>query len=151
MNYWLFKSEPDVFSIDDLQRKGRAPWDGVRNYQARNYLKQCQLKDQVLFYHSSCKQIGISGIAQITGLAHPDPSQFDPESRYFDNKSPISTPRWLQVEVEFVKKFSQIITLDWLKSQLELQNLPVVQKGSRLSVMPVSETEFIHILHKFTI
>lgn len=142
MNYWLYKTEPDVFGIDDLARLGTATWEGVRNYQARNFLRQAHLGDQVLIYHSSCKQVGIAGVAEVVREAYPDPTQFDPESDYFDPASKPEAPRWSQVEVGFVRKLRQVIPLDALKAMPALTGMPLVQKGSRLSVMPVSVDEW---------
>ncbi len=147
MAYWLMKSEPDVFSIDDLQKQKRSGWDGVRNYQARNYMRDgMKVGDLVLFYHSNAEPPGIAGICRIAREAHPDPSQFDRKSEYYDPKATTEKPIWLQVEVEFVKKFSEILPLDLLKKQKKLEKMPLVQKGTRLSVMPVTEKEWETII-----
>jgi predicted RNA-binding protein with PUA-like domain len=147
MAYWLMKSEPDVFSIDDLQKQKRSGWDGVRNYQARNYMRDgMKVGDLVLFYHSNAEPSGIAGICRVSREAHPDPSQFDRKSEYFDAKASAEKPIWLQVEVEFVKKFSQTLPLDLLKKQKSLEKMPLVQKGTRLSVMPVTAKEWETIL-----
>jgi predicted RNA-binding protein with PUA-like domain len=143
MNYWLMKSEPDVFSIDDLKKKKKSGWDGVRNYQARNYMRDdMQLGDLVLFYHSSCDVPGVAGLAKVSKTSHPDPSQFDSQSEYFDPKATREVPRWFMVEVDFVEKFDEVITLASLKGHKGLDKMPLVQKGSRLSINPVSENEF---------
>ncbi|MCB1601988.1 MAG: EVE domain-containing protein [Xanthomonadales bacterium] len=142
MSYWLMKSEPDVFSIDDLKRKKREAWDGVRNYQARNYLRSMAVGDEVLFYHSSCAVPGAVGIARIRKAAFPDPTQFDPASDYFDAGSKPEDPRWSAVEVEFQRKFKQPLPLEMLKTLPELADLALVKRGNRLSVMPVSENEW---------
>ena len=143
MNYWLMKSEPDVFSIDDLKKKKKSGWDGVRNYQARNYMRDdMKIGDVVLFYHSSCENPGIAGLAKVSKTSHPDPSQFDPKSEYYDEKATKENPRWFMVEVEFVEKFDQVVTLSTLKDTKGLESMPVVQKGSRLSINPVTEKEF---------
>jgi predicted RNA-binding protein with PUA-like domain len=143
MNYWLMKSEPDVFSIDDLERKKFSGWDGVRNYQARNYMRdEMKLGDLVLFYHSSCDIPGIAGLAKVSKLSHPDPSQWDKKSEYFDPKATKETPRWFMVEVEFIEKFNTVITLSTLKKTPGLESMMVVQKGSRLSINPVKDSEF---------
>ena len=142
MSYWLMKSEPDVFSIDDLNRKKREAWDGVRNYQARNYLRSMAVGDEVLFYHSSCAVPGAVGIARIRKAAFPDPTQFDPASDYFDAGSKPEDPRWSAVEVEFQRKFKQPLPLEMLKTLPELADLALVKRGNRLSVMPVSENEW---------
>ncbi|MDO8268800.1 MAG: EVE domain-containing protein [Moraxellaceae bacterium] len=146
MAAWLLKSEPSVFSIDDLQQRGTALWDGVRNYQARNFLRAMQAGDEALFYHSSCAEPGIVGRMTIVRTAYPDPTQFNPDSPYFDPKSPAGTPRWDSVDVCFAEKFSRGLTLTELKAVPALAGLALVQKGSRLSVMPVSAAEWKTIL-----
>lgn len=141
------KSEPDVFSIDHLKTKKKSGWDGVRNYQARNYMRDDMRKgDLVLFYHSSCEVPGVAGLARVCKESHPDPTQFENSSDYYDPKSTKDNPRWFMVEVEFVEKFDRVITLAELKSRKELETMPVVQKGSRLSINPVTEKEFKTIL-----
>jgi predicted RNA-binding protein with PUA-like domain len=142
MPHWLMKSEPSVFSIDDLKRLRRETWDGVRNYQARNYLRQMAVGDEVLFYHSSCAQPGVVGLAKISRTAFPDPTQFDPDSRYFDPGSKPEDPRWSAVEVEFVEDFPAVIALDALKRLPDLAELPLLRRGNRLSVMPVTPEQF---------
>lgn len=143
MNYWLMKTEPEVFSIDDLKRVKSQCWDGVRNYQARNYMmKDMKLNDQVLFYHSNANPSGIVGIAKIFKTAYPDHTQFDKKSEYFDPKSSIDRPRWFMVDVSFIKKFNRIITLDELKTYNELKEMIVIKKGNRLSITPISKNEF---------
>ncbi len=147
MKHWLMKSEPDVFSIDTLKTKKKSGWDGVRNYQARNYMRDDMKKgDLVLFYHSSCEIPGVAGLARVCKESHPDPTQFDPKSEYYDPKATKEDPRWFMVEVEFVEKFDHVVTLADLKAKKELANMPVVQKGSRLSINPVSEKEYNTIL-----
>ena len=136
------KSEPDVFSIDDLARKGREAWDGVRNYQARNYLRAMQQGDLILFYHSSCATPAVVGIAQIRQAAFADPTQFDASSDYFDAASNPQDPRWSAVEVEFVRKFSAPVTLETLKNLPDLADMPLVRRGNRLSVIPVTEQQW---------
>lgn len=141
------KSEPDVFSIDNLKQKQKSGWDGVRNYQARNYMRdEMKLGDLVLFYHSSCDVPGVAGLAKVSKESHPDPSQFDKKSEYYDPKATFENPRWFMVEVEFVEKFEQVITLIELKKHKELEKMPLVQKGSRLSINPVTLAEFEKIL-----
>ena len=147
MKYWLMKSEPDVFSIDDLKKKKKSGWDGVRNYQARNYMRDdMQLDDLVLFYHSSCEVPGVAGIAKVSKTSHPDPSQFDSQSDYFDPKATEEKPRWFMVEVEFVERFDRVVTLAELKDEKGLSEMPLVQKGSRLSINPVKAAEYKIIL-----
>lgn len=139
MAIWLMKSEPDEFSINDLRTKKRAYWDGVRNFQARNYMRDMALDDLVLFYHSSCKTPAIVGTATVSQTAHPDPSCWDPDSPYFDPKSTAESPRWVQVELTFKSKLAQPITLTVMKAMPELDGFALIKKGNRLSVMPVAE------------
>ena len=147
ISHWLMKSEPDAFSIDDLERKGQEAWDGVRNYQARNFMRDgMRVGDKVFFYHSNCAEPGIVGVAEVATDAYPDPSQFDPKSDYFDSGSTRDNPRWMLVEVKFVKKFKRTITLDELKQQDALAEMALVRKGNRLSVMPVSDDDWKYIL-----
>ena len=147
MNYWLMKSEPDTFSIDDLKRKKREAWDGVRNYQARNFMRDgMRVGDGVFFYHSNCAEPGIAGLAEVVSDAYPDPSQFDPKSKYFDAASSRDNPRWMLVDVKFVKKLKRVITLDELKNHPKLEGMTLLRKGNRLSVMPVDAAEWKYIL-----
>ncbi|WP_340678706.1 EVE domain-containing protein [Paraglaciecola sp.] len=149
MNYWLFKSEPDAFSIDDLAAKPQQTehWDGIRNYQARNYLRdEVKQGDQVLFYHSSCKEVGIAGLVEVVKEAYPDHSQFNPESKYFDPKASPDKPRWVMVDVQFKQKFPKILSLTKIKSMPEIREIGLVKKGHRLSIMPVNENEFTILL-----
>ncbi len=140
MNYWLMKSEPDVYSIDHLAEGGTTIWDGVRNYQARNFLRTMSIGDLAFFYHSNCKPPGIAGLMEVIETNIVDPTQFQRESNYFDPKSTPENPRWQTVKVTFKAKFSQFIPLKTLKETFDPENLLVVKKGNRLSVMPVSET-----------
>lgn len=147
MNYWLVKSEPDDFSLQDLQALGSVGegWNGVRNYQARNFMRDdMALGDLVLFYHSSCKQVGVVGIAKVVRTAYPDPSQFDPDSKYFDTKAAVNTPRWFQVDIAFVRALRRV-PLAAMKANDKLAGLLLI-KASRLSVMPVSEEHFVEIV-----
>jgi len=147
VNYWLMKSEPDVFSIDDLKKKKTSGWDGVRNYQARNFMRDdMKLGDMVLFYHSSCEVPGVAGLAKVSKTSHPDPSQFDSKSEYYDPKATKEAPRWFMVEVEFVQKFDAVVTLAMIKDTKGLDKMPLVQKGSRLSINPVTSSEYKIIL-----
>ncbi len=147
MNHWLMKSEPDAFSIDDLKRKKREAWDGVRNYQARNFMRDgMRPGDKVFFYHSNCAVPGIVGVAEVATDAYPDPSQFDPKSRYFDPGSSRDNPRWMLVDVKFAKKLKRTISLDELKNDPALADMPLLRKGNRLSVMPVDAAHWKHIL-----
>ncbi|MBD8897508.1 EVE domain-containing protein [Rhodanobacter sp. DHG33] len=146
-NHWLMKSEPDAFSIDDLKRKKQESWDGVRNYQARNYMRDgMRVGDKVFFYHSNCAEPGIVGIAEVATDAYPDPSQFDPKSKYFDAGSSRDNPRWMLVDVKFVKKLKRTITLKELQADPALDGMVLVRKGSRLSVQPVEAAHWQHIL-----
>jgi predicted RNA-binding protein with PUA-like domain len=143
------KSEPDVFSIDDLKKAKNqtSAWDGVRNYQARNFMmKDMQLGDKIFFYHSNAEEIGIAGIAEVAKLAYPDSTAWDKKSKYYDEKSTKEKPRWFMVDVKFVKKFKRIITLAELKTYPNLQEMRLLQKGNRLSINPVSKEQFEFIL-----
>jgi predicted RNA-binding protein with PUA-like domain len=147
MNHWLMKSEPDAFSIDDLKQKKREAWDGVRNYQARNFMRDgMRVGDGVFFYHSNCAEPGIVGLAEVASDAYPDPSQFDPKSKYFDPGSSRDNPRWMLVDVKFVRKLKRTITLDELKNHPKLETMPLLRKGNRLSVMPVETADWKYIL-----
>ena len=147
MTYWLMKSEPDAYGIDDLARDRREPWDGIRNYQARNMMRDdMRIGDKVFFYHSNCKEPGIVGIAKVVSDAYPDPTQFDPESQYFDPKSSEEAPRWLLVDVEFIRKLKRTITLAELKAQPGLDGMILTRKGNRLSIMPVDKPHWDLIL-----
>ncbi|TDN66977.1 EVE domain-containing protein [Paraburkholderia sp. BL10I2N1] len=144
MRYWLMKSEPDEASIDHLAKAARhtLPWTGVRNYQARNFMRDMmQVGDGVLFYHSSCPEPGIAGIAEVSSTAYPDPTQFDSKSPYYDPKSSRETPRWILVDVAFKKKIP-LIPLAKLREYPELADMRVLAKGNRLSITPVTETEW---------
>jgi predicted RNA-binding protein with PUA-like domain len=145
-NYWLMKSEPDTFSIDDLKRLKVSPWDGVRNYQARNFMKEMKKNDLVFFYHSSCSPPGIAGIARIDKEAYPDHTSWDPNSDYFDSKSSETDPKWVMVDVAFVEKWSSILTLTTLKQSPVLADMLLTKKGSRLSVMPITKSEWEYII-----
>lgn len=142
MPYWLLKSEPDVFGYPDLERVGREPWNGVRNYQARNNLRAMQVGDLCLFYHSNAKPTGVAGVARVSVAAHVDDLQFDPQSAYFDPKSPPDEPRWSMVEVVPVRAFPRVLTLDEVRALPAWRESPLVRRGTRLSVLPVTEAEF---------
>lgn len=146
MNYWLIKSEPGTFSILDLKKTKQTIWDGVRNYQARNFLRQMQIGDTAFFYHSNTKIPAIVGLVRIVASQVTDPTQFDPDSKYYDPKSDPKSPRWQTVTIEFVKAFANIISLETLKQEFSADELWVTRRGSRLSVMPVSETVASKIL-----
>lgn len=137
------KSEPEVFSIDHLQKNQKTLWEGVRNYQARNFMqKEMHPGDQVLFYHSNAKPSGVSGLAEVSKEATPDPTQFDPQSEYYDSKATLEKPIWYCVELSFVSKFKKFVSLEVLKSHKELQKMLVVKKGQRLSIQPVEKLHF---------
>lgn len=148
MAHWLVKTEPSECGIDDFAKDpGKPiPWDGVRNYQARNFLTQMREGDQVLIYHSSCKHIGVTGIVQVVREAYPDAAQFDERSPYFDPKSTREKPRWQAVDFQFVKKLPALIPLDHLKNNPDLSELALVKRGSRLSVMPVTPEQWESVL-----
>jgi predicted RNA-binding protein with PUA-like domain len=147
-NYWLMKSEPAVFSIDDLKAKpGKTDhWEGVRNYQARNYMREMKKGDLALFYHSNCETPGIVGITEIVREAYPDHTSWDATSHYYDPKSSLQNPRWFMVDVHWKKRFPVIISLAQLREVPELRGMKVLQKGQRLSVMPVTRQEFEKVL-----
>jgi predicted RNA-binding protein with PUA-like domain len=147
MQYWLMKSEPHVYSIDDMKKARVDHWDGVRNYQARNMMRdQMKTGDLVLFYHSNCKQPGVVGIMSVARQGYPDHTAFDPKSKYYDAKSDPANPRWYMVDVRFKRKLKRNITLSELKHHPELSDLPLVRKGNRLSVMPVTAQQWEFIL-----
>ncbi len=150
MNYWLMKSEPDAFSIDDLANKPDQTehWDGVRNYQARNMMRDEMKKgDQVFFYHSNCKEPGIVGIARVVKEGYPDFTANDPESKYYDPKSDPDNPRWYMVDIRFVRQLKRTITLTELKNYQTLADMRLLARGNRLSVMPVSKKHWDFILN----
>jgi predicted RNA-binding protein with PUA-like domain len=144
--YWLMKSEPEAYSIVDLEHDVSESWDGVRNYQARNYMQQMRVGDMVLFYHSNADPPGVMGIARVCKLAHPDDTAFDPGSKYFDPKSKPEAPTWYMVDVEYVEKLPNEVTLELLKQDPELEGMLVRQRGQRLSVQPVEKRHFARVL-----
>ena len=149
MRYWLMKSEPNTFSIDHLKQRAKQTehWDGVRNYQARNMLRdEFKKGDQAFFYHSSCEEPGIVGIVDIVRGGYPDFTAFDPESRYYDPKSTPEAPRWFMVDVRFRRKLKRTITLSELKQQVALADFPLLRRGNRLSILPVSTEDWNFIL-----
>lgn len=149
MKYWLFKSEPDAFGIDDLAQKPDQTehWDGIRNYQARNFLRdEVKLGDLVFFYHSSCKHIGIVGTAEVVKESYTDHTQFDPESHYYDPKSRREDPRWVMVDIQLKEKFAAVLPLKKIKAMPEITEIGLVKKGHRLSIMPVTKNEW-HALY----
>lgn len=148
MNYWLMKSEPDEASIHDLQRAGTLPWTGVRNYQARNFMRDAmRVGDGVLFYHSSCPEPGIAGLAEVCSAAYPDATQFDAKSPYFDPKSKPDAPRWVHVDVRW-RETTPLLSLKAMREAPELASMGVLQKGSRLSITPVTAAEWKAVLKR---
>jgi len=146
MQYWLMKSEPDAFSIDDLKEAKVEPWDGIRNYQARNFMRdQMRIGDKVFFYHSSCAEPGIVGLMRVHSKPYPDHTAFDSGSKYFDPKSDPEKPRWVMVDVKFSRKLKKPVPLAELKGYSELQDMKLLQKGNRLSIMPVEEKHWLFI------
>lgn len=148
MKYWLFKSEPDEYSIDDLAGEPSATgrWDGIRNYQARNLLRdQVAVGDQLFFYHSSCRVPGVVGTARVVKAAYPDPAQFTEDSPYFDARSSTDTPRWYCVDIKFTEKFPHVVSMKAMKTHSELQNMVLFRQG-RLSIQPVSKAEWEFIV-----
>ena len=147
MQYWLMKSEPDEASIDHLAKAKQLPWTGVRNYQARNFMRDAmQVGDGVLFYHSSCAEPGIAGLAQVSAPAYPDTTQFDPASPYFDSQAKSDAPRWLHVDVAFVAK-TRLLSLAEMRQHPALATMRVLQKGNRLSITPVTAEEWAYIVN----
>ena len=138
-SYWLMKSEPDAYSIETLEKEKETIWDGIRNYQARNFMRQMEIGDQAFFYHSNCKPPGIVGLMEIVNKNIIDPTQFDKNSKYYDSKSEKSNPRWDCVKVQFLFKSKEIISLQDLRSLFNEEELLVVRKGNRLSILPVQK------------
>jgi len=147
MAYWLMKSEPDVFGIDDLARVNIEPWDGVRNYQARNMMRdQMKIGDQVFFYHSNTKVPGIVGLMEVVREGYPDDTAYDPECKYHDPKDSPDNPRWYRVDVKYIRHTRRVITLAEMRDDPALADMPLVRKGNRLSIMPITEPQWAHIL-----
>jgi predicted RNA-binding protein with PUA-like domain len=150
MAYWLIKSEPDAFSIDDLKARPKKtePWDGVRNYQARNFMRDdMKMGDLIFFYHSNCKMPGIVGVAEVASKPYPDRWQFDPESKYFDPKSDPDHPRWILVDVKYKRHFKRLVSLQEIKEHADaLGDFALIRRGNRLSIMPVSRAQWDYIL-----
>lgn len=148
MRYWLMKSEPDVYSIDDLAAEPDAtsPWEGVRNYQARNFMRAMRVGDLALFYHSNCKTPGGVGVMKVARESYPDETAFDPKSPYHDPKSRLDAPRWDRVDVQYIRHLSRIVSLAEIRQCPELADLPLVRRGNRLSVMPVTSQQWQAIL-----
>ena len=148
INYWLMKSEPDAYSINNLEKDGETIWDGIRNYQARNFMRAMNIGDQIFFYHSNCKPPGIVGFMEVIEKNIIDPTQFDKNSKYYDSKSNIENPRWDCVKVKYLWKSKKIISLDDLRLLFNQEDLLVVKKGNRLSITPVKKSSADLILQK---
>lgn len=147
MNHWLMKSEPGCYSLDDLKRDKKTAWTGVRNYQARNFMRdEMKIGDLVLFYYSNAEPSGVAGVAKICAVAHPDETAWDENDQHYDPKSTPENPIWVNVDVAFIEKFPKFVSLAELKAEPELRGMMVLQKGSRLSVQPVSEAHFQWVL-----
>ena len=147
--YWLMKSEPDEFSIEALEKVGREPWTGVRNYQARNFMmKDMKVGDGILFYHSNCAVPGVAGLAEVVSVAYPDPTQFQKKSDYYDAASKPEEPRWWLVDVGFVRRFKRTVSLDELRAEVDTlgEDFALLRRGNRLSVLPVTAAQYKHIL-----
>ncbi|MRJ42668.1 MULTISPECIES: EVE domain-containing protein [Idiomarinaceae] len=143
MQYWLMKTEPDECSIDDFAKTPAAVirWDGVRNYQARNFMQDMHIGDEVFIYHSSCAKIGVAGLVRVVRAAYPDPTQFDSASTYFDSKSQPDKPRWVAVDLQYIRRFTEVIPLAAIKTMPAFTDHPLVAKGNRLSVVPISSEQ----------
>jgi predicted RNA-binding protein with PUA-like domain len=146
MQHWLMKTEPETFSIDDLRARKLEPWNGVRNYQARNFIRTMQRGDEVMIYHSSCAVPGVVGLAKVASAPYPDPGQFDPKDPYFDARSDRGNPRWTLVDVRFARKLKRTITLDEIKALRALGAFALIRRGNRLSVLPVTDAQWRAIL-----
>ncbi|HEX4852733.1 EVE domain-containing protein [Arenimonas sp.] len=147
--YWLMKSEPDEFSIEALEKVGREPWTGVRNYQARNFMmKDMKVGDGILFYHSNCAVPGVAGLAEVVSVAYPDPTQFQKKSDYYDAASKPEEPRWWLVDVGFVRKLKRVVSLDDMRAEAGTlgEDFALLRRGNRLSVLPVTAAQYKHIL-----
>lgn len=147
MAHWLMKSEPDVYGIHHLQQEGTTLWDGIRNYQARNFMRSMAIGDRAFFYHSNAKPPGIVGMMEVIETGLSDPSQFDPASKYFDPKSKPQAPRWDCVRLRYVGTFAELLSLDQLREQFSVEELAVVRQGNRLSILPVPEASATRLLN----
>ncbi len=146
ISYWLMKSEPDVYGIQHLQQEGTTLWDGIRNYQARNFMRSMSIGDQAFFYHSNAKPPGIVGMMEVIETRITDPSQFDSESKYFDPKSKPEVPRWDCVRLKYVGTFGSLLSLDALRQNFSVEELPVIRQGNRLSILPIPEASAERLL-----
>ncbi|MCB1111798.1 MAG: EVE domain-containing protein [Chlamydiales bacterium] len=149
MRYWLMKSEPETYSIDDLKREGVSSWDGVRNYQARNFMRdEMRVGDRVLFYHSNARPPGVVGVAEVCSTPYPDHTARDKKSPYFDVKATEENPIWMMVDIKFVKKFSEMVSLDEMRQMPEVQDMILLKKGQRLSVQPIEKKHYTAIVKR---
>ncbi len=148
ISYWLMKSEPDVYGINQLKDEGETLWDGIRNYQARNFMRSMQIGDKAFFYHSNCTPPGIVGLMEIINVKLTDPTQFDTNSKYFDPKSSKDSPRWDCVKLKYIGKFNRIFTLQELKDAYTSEEISVVKRGNRLSIMPIPEKIALDLINK---
>ncbi len=139
INWWIMKSEPDVYGIKDLEREGLTLWDGIRNYQARNFMRQMKINDKAFFYHSNCKPPGIAGLMKVTKTRLIDPTQFDPKSKYFDPKSTKNAPRWDCVQLQYLGEYNQLLSLEDLRNSYTPEDLSLLRKGNRLSIVPITK------------
>ena len=146
--YWLMKSEPDAYGIDDLRREGTTLWDGIRNYQARNFMRTMTAGDRAFFYHSNCKPPGIVGLMEVTETALVDPTQFDPAAKYYDAKSSPDAPRWDCARLRFLGAFKTMLSLDQLRELYDVDQLPVIRRGNRLSILPVPAATALDLLER---
>jgi len=146
MNYWLLKTEPTAYSIDDLKRDKKTAWEGVRNYQARNFMQQMAVGDNVLFYHSSCEVVGVYGTAKVVAKAHADSSQFNKKDSHYDPKATKAKPIWFCVDIAFGSTFAKPVTLAQIKADKTLKGMVLLQPGSRLSVQPVTKAQYEHVV-----
>jgi predicted RNA-binding protein with PUA-like domain len=147
MHYWIAKNEPTSYSIDDLKRDKRTVWDGVRNYQVRNMIRDTMAKgDMAFFYHSSAKEIGIAGLMEVASDPYPDPTQFDSKSKYYDSGVTLETPRWYAVKMKFVKKFDPLITLEQIKKEPVCKDIALVKRGNRLSIIEINKRVYTRLL-----
>lgn len=146
MTWWLMKSEPEVYGIHHLEQEGTTLWDGIRNYQARNFMRSMAVGDRAFFYHSNAKPPGIVGLMEVIETGIVDPSQFDPQNKYFDPASKLESPRWDCVRLRYSRTFSGMLSLDQLREQFSAEDLPVVRRGNRLSILPVSEASAVRLL-----
>ena len=148
MAFWLMKSEPKAYGIHDLRREGSTLWDGIRNYQARNFMRCMAIGDRVFFYHSNCKPPGIIGLMEVEEICLVDPTQFDPDAKYFDPKSKRDKPRWDCARLRFVGEYQELLSLDQLRELYSEEQLPVIKRGNRLSIMPVPEATAADLLER---